>query len=160
MAEAHNLGGIVKLSVHKALYDELGGAAHYLRAMGDRYYSFILESYARSILALLDPPPAAPAEPVPSVDYQKLPTPCELSILSLEWCVAQGLRPSFAFTLHISGRQDDLVAARGVVRQMNADTVNHPFAPLVQVQVNEHLKAGEWYIEDEQHTRIGSTGVR
>lgn len=64
---------------------------------------------------------------------------------------------SFVYNLYVHPRQT--VAARRLLRQLQALYVENPFSPYINLNLNPFLERGEWYLENpDDDLRVGCKG--
>jgi hypothetical protein len=88
--------------------------------------------------------------------YQPLPVCCTLSVVSMEECAIR-MRPSRAYKLCV-GRAL-LPYAYMLVKNIGADSQEHPFAPYINVLEHQKLQPLEWFIEGDTGDAWGSKGL-
>lgn len=88
-----------------------------------------------------------------SLDY-RIPTPCTLSMYSMEM-IAPHLGPSFTYDLYVHALQ--FIEASKLAKNIGAATVDHPFAPHINVHIDLELEVGNWYV-GANGKRAGSEG--
>lgn len=65
--------------------------------------------------------------------------------------------PSFIYQLYVSPKQ--MIYARRLVREINADVPHHPFAPVINLMTRPDFAIDEWCIRAEGgETLVGSEG--
>jgi hypothetical protein len=88
------------------------------------------------------------------VKYAPLPVRMDLSDVAMQEA-AHRLGPAFVYELHI--RDSMVVWTRGFLKKMNADTQGNPFAPYVNIVMDNDLIPHEWYVTANGKS-VGSAG--
>lgn len=73
--------------------------------------------------------------------YEPLPTPCNVSFVSLEEAAIR-VGPSFVYELHVC--VSNVLYARNVLKDLAATTRENPLAPYVNLVVDHSYGRDEW----------------
>lgn len=79
-----------------------------------------------------------------------------LSMVALEE-IAHHLAPSNIFELHINRAQ--LIWVRTLLRKLGCDVEENPFAPFVNLILDDSLELVEWYVVDGNGKALGCAGL-
>lgn len=79
--------------------------------------------------------------------YQRLEVSCCLCVTTLEECAIRMSQPYRSYTLHVASLLWPMAVM--TIRHMGATAPDHPFAPHVNLKLDELLHPNEWYIQGD-----------
>lgn len=103
--------------------------------------------------------------------YEKFPVPCDLTVTSMRDAAQRILdalerdeelrqallsSPVFDFTLHVSPKS--AIYSRKVLTAASADVRDNPFAPYINLEIEQGFAEDEWCLSLQKNFRAGTEG--